>query len=186
MTDQPPQPVDRPRYVSEEQERARALAEVLRDQETRILASARAEERREQVAARRRRALIAAWAAVAWIWIASPSWTRVQPPPTPTVAEEAEALRLHVFLQTQAIEAYRERSGRLPYVLQEAGPPFRGMEYRRRDSRTYELQARSDRVLLRYHSDQPPLDFVEDAASALSPGGGRGGATGETADGDDR
>lgn len=175
MSDQPPQPVDHARYVSEEQVRARALAEVLREQDARAQASQEAEARRSRRTRIRRSALIAAWGLVIWIWVASPAWLRVAPPPRPTVAEEAEALRLHVFLQSQAIEAYRQRSGRLPYVLQEAGPPFRGLEYRRRDSRTYELQGRSERVVLRYHSEQPPLDFVGAAADRLVRTDGQGG-----------
>lgn len=175
MSDQPPQPVGQARYVSEEQVRARALAEVLREQDARTQAHLEAEARRAHTTRIRRGALIVTWTVVTWIWVASPSWLRVPSPPRPTVAAEAEALRLHVFLQSQAIEAYRERSGRLPYVLQEAGPPFRGLEYRRHDSRTYELQGRSERVLLRYHSEQPALDFVGEAANRLVTGGGGAG-----------
>lgn len=171
MTDQPPKPVDSARYVSEEQVRARALADVLRDQEERVETARLAEERRQQVARKRRGALIAAWVGIAYVWLATPSWLRVEPPPEPTVAQEARSLRLHVFLQSQAIEAYRLQRGRLPYVLQEAGPPFRGLEYRRFDSQSYELQGRGRRVILRYHSEQPALDFVGEAADLLGGGG---------------
>lgn len=170
MADQPPRPNDPERFVSEEHERARALAEVLRDQEARAEALLLSEERRSRRARVRRGALIATWAVVAYVWLATPSWLVVEPPPLPTVSEEARSLRLNVFLQSQAIEAYRLQRGRLPYVLQEAGPPFRGMEYRRQDSRTYELQGRSPRVLLRYNSAQPALDFVGSAADVLSDG----------------
>jgi hypothetical protein len=156
--------------VSEEQERARALAEVLRDQAERVEAALEAEERRDRRARVRRGALVAIWAAVAWVWLAPPSWLRVNPPPKPLVATEAQSLRLNVFLQSQAIEAYRLQRGRLPYVLQEAGPPFRGMEYRRFDSRSYEIQGRSERVILRYHSDQPSQEFVGAAGGLLTPG----------------
>lgn len=175
MTDQPPEPVDPARYVSEEQVRARALAEVLRDQLQRAEAARVAEERRGRRARVRRGVLIGTWAVVAYVWLATPSWLRVEPPPPPAVAAEAQSLRLNVFLQTQAIEAYRLQRGRLPYILQEAGPPFLGMEYRRFDSRSYELQGRSDRVILRYHSDQPAMDFVGGAADLLASG--RDGAT---------
>lgn len=176
MSDQPPRPSQPVRYVSEEQERARALAEVLRDQAERETTALRNEERRRKRARVRRAALVGTWMAVAYVWLATPSWLRIEPPPVPTVAEEAQSLRLNVFLQSQAIEAYRQQRGRLPYVLQEAGPPFRGMEYRRHDSRTYELQGRTDRVILRYHSDQPSLDFVGTSADLLSgsPGPSRG------------
>jgi hypothetical protein len=169
LVDQPPpEPVDPVRYVSEEQERARALAEVLRDQAERADVARVAEERREGRRRVRRGALIATWIAVAYIWIGTPSWLRVEAPPVPTVAEEAHALRVNVFLQTQAIEAYRQERGRLPFVLQEAGPPFRGMEYRRRDSRSYDLQGRTDRVILRYTSLESPFQFVGTAADFLT------------------
>ena len=168
MADQPPRAADPARYVSEEQERIRALADVMRDQEERADAALRNEERRQRRARVRRGVLVTTWIGVAYVWLATPSWLTVQPPPVPTVAEEARSLRVNVFLQSQAIEAYRMESGRLPYVLQEAGPPFRGMEYRRHDSRTYELQGRSDRVLLRYHSAQAPMDFVGASADVLS------------------
>ena len=108
------------------------------------------------------------WVGVAYVWLATPSWLTVQPPREPTVEEEATALRVNVFLQTQAIESYWIRRGRLPYVLQEAGPPFRGMEYRRRDSRSYELQGRSDLVTLRYSSEQSPFSFVGTATDLLT------------------
>jgi len=173
MTDQPPpEPVDSIRYVSEEQVRARALAAVLRDQADRAEAALEADERRDRRARFRRGVLIGIWAVVAWVWLATPSWLRVQPPPKPTVAAEAQSLRLNVFLQSQAVEAYRLQRGRLPFVLQEAGPPFRGMEYRRFDSRSYEVQGRSDRVILRYHSDQPAMEFVGGAADLLATGQG--------------
>ncbi|MDP2955259.1 MAG: hypothetical protein Q8N53_02460 [Longimicrobiales bacterium] len=170
MTDQPPKPVDPVRYVSEEQVRARALADVLRDQAERVETARLAVERLQERARKRRGVLIAAWVGIAYVWLATPSWLRVEPPPEPTVAQEARSLRLHVFLQSQAIEAYRLQRGRLPYVLQEAGPPFRGLEYRRFDSRSYELQGRGRRVILRYHSEQPALDFVGEAADVLSGG----------------
>lgn len=168
MTDQPPRHVEPERYVSEEQERARALAEVLRDQTERAEALRRSEERQSRRHRARRGALVATWVVVAYVWLATPSWLRVEQPPVPTVAEEARSLRLNVFLQSQAIEAYRMERGRLPYVLQEAGPPFRGMDYRRRDSRSYELQGRSERVILRYHSEQPALDFVGGSADLIT------------------
>jgi hypothetical protein len=167
MVDQPPEPVDPVRYVSEEQERARVLAEVLRDHALRADVARHTEGRRERRRRVRRGVLVVTWMAVAYVWIATPSWLRVEAPPEATVAEEARSLRVNVFLQTQAIEAYRMERGRLPYVLQEAGPPFRGMEYWRRDSRSYDLQGRSDRVILRYTSQESPFSFVGTAADFL-------------------
>ncbi len=180
MTGQPEKRVDRGADVSAEQERARALAEVLRDQNLKAEAARKVEVRRVRRARVRRTALVATWLGVAYVWLASPSWLQVEPPPTPSVQEETDALRINVFLQSQRIEAYRLRRGRLPYVLEEAGPPLQGMEYRRRDNRFYELRGRSQRVFLRYMSEESPLDFVGDAARILAPGGASGqGRTGQ-------
>ena len=169
MVDHPPYDLDATDRVSEEAERARVLAAVLRDQSERADAARHSVARKHKRARVRRVALVTSWVAMAYVWLAAPSWMKVKPPPEQSVAEEAQSLRLNVFLQSQAIEAYRLRRGRLPDVLQEAGPPFDGMLYHRRDNRFYEIQGRSDRVRLRYESQQSPLDFVGPAAGLLGP-----------------
>jgi len=175
MIDQPPEGADPRRNVSEELERARALTAVMRDQVERADAVRDSEERRYRRSRLRRGVLVVLWTGIAYVWLGTPSWLTVEPPPAQSIVEEAQALRLNVFLQTQQIEAYRITRGRLPYVLEEAGPPFQGMEYRRRDSRTYEVSGASHRVHVRYESDSSPLDFVGQAADLLeeSPPGER-------------
>ena len=168
MIDQPPlerEPHDR---VSEERERARLLADVLRDQAKRAEAALEAEARSHRRARIRRGVLVAVWAAAAYVWLISPGWTRVDPTPVPTLAEDVRSLRINLFLQAEQVEGFQASRGRLPWVLQEAGPPLPGMEYRRRDSQSYEIQARSHRVHLSYTSDRPPLDLVGPAAGILT------------------
>ncbi|MFQ5537170.1 MAG: hypothetical protein ACE5GJ_06925 [Gemmatimonadota bacterium] len=160
-----PRPHER---VSAEEERARALAEVMRYQEERIREAAAAERTREKKRRIRRGVLAALWAGSAYLWIFAPSWTNVTPPPEPTVAEEAQALRLNLFLQSQQIEAFRLARGRLPWVLQEAGPPFPGVRYHRKDNRSYELTGGTERVELAFESEVSPLDFVGPAADLLT------------------
>lgn len=170
MVDLPPDDLDPTFRVSEEAERARVLTAVLRDQAVRAEAQRDAVARRHRRRRVRRGALVTAWVAIAYVWLVSPSWTRVKPPPAESIADEAQSLRLNVFLQSQAVESYRLRRGRLPDVLQEAGPPFQGMDYHRKDSRSYEIEGHSDRVRLRYESERPPLDFVGSAADLLGSG----------------
>ena len=167
MVDHPTDDADPRREVSPEHDRARALAAVMRDQSERADAALDAEVRGQKRARMRRSALIAVWVGVAYVWLGTPSWLTIAPPPEQTIGEEAQSLRLNVFLQTQQIEAYRITRGRLPYVLEEAGPPFQGMEYRRRDSRSYDLSGASNRVHLQYGSETPPLDFVGEAADLV-------------------
>lgn len=156
--------------VSEEHERARALADVLRDQAERARAALDAERRRHRRTRLRRGAVSAVWVAAAYVWVFSPGWSRVETPPPPSLAEDVRALRINLFLQTQQVEAFEAARGRLPWVLQEVGPPLPGMEYRRLDNQRYELEARSDRVRMSYSSRVPPLEFVGDAASLLNAG----------------
>ncbi len=177
MTDPDPKPGDgrevvaRPgdlrKEMSEEDERARALVAVLRDQAERVEAARAAEERTRKRTRIRRGVLTVVWAAMAYVWLASPSWLAVKPPPVPTVADEARSLRVDMFLQSQKILAYQKQHGRLPYVLAEAGPVFPGMRYHRKDSRFYELFGTSARVRLEYDSETSPLAFVGPAAGVL-------------------
>ncbi len=153
--------------MSEEQDRARALAAVLRDQSERAEAAQQAEARRLRHTRVRRGVLVAAWVGMAYVWIGSPSWLNVSPPRQPTLTEETRALRVDMFLQSQKIEAYKKERGRLPYVLPEAGPPFPGIRYHRKDNRFYELLGHSDRVRLEYDSENSPLAFVGSAANVL-------------------
>jgi len=162
-------PSDPPRRVSDELERAKALADFLRDQEERAESARRGGVRRRRMARTRRAATIVVWVGIAYIWVGTPSWLTVEPPPEQTVQQESQSLRLNIFLQSQRVEAYRQERGRLPYVLEEAGPPFTGMEYRRRDNRYYEIRGLSNRVELKYESREHPMDFVGDAADLLDP-----------------
>jgi hypothetical protein len=170
MVDTPPDSLDPAHRVSDEAERARALTAVLRDQAVRAEAARETAARRHRRGRLRRGALVVAWVAMAYVWLASPSWTRIKAPPEQSVASESRSLRLNVFLQSQAIESYRLTRGKLPDVLQQAGPPFPGMDYRLKDSRSYELQGTSARVRVRYESEQSPLAFVGGAADLLGTG----------------
>jgi len=175
MTGPNPDPGEILEEMSGEHERDRVLAAVIREQQERTEAAREAEIRRHRRDRVRRGVLLITWAVVAYIWLASPSWLQVPAPARPTILDEARSLRLNVFLEAQKIEAYRQERGRLPWVLSDAGPPFAGIEYHRKDNRSYQLDGASDRVRLRYESGSSPLEFVGPAADALekTPEGGR-------------
>ncbi len=164
------------RDVSDVDERTQAVSAFLKDQTERQQKALKRAERLRRISTARRIAVGATWIGISYIWMGTPGWLTVEPPPIPTVADESNALRFNLFLQSQRVEAYRTERGRLPYVLDEAGPRFRGMEYRRRDNRQYQITGRSARVELRYYSRQSPLAFVGEAASLAedpNPGGER-------------
>lgn len=171
MIDPPPGPVDSRFRISQADERARVLAAVLRDQAERAEAARRTQLRRGERHRRRRWALVGTWVAVAYVWLGNPAWIQVEPVPEATIQAESEALRVRVFLQTQQIEAYRLERGRLPWVLQEAGPPFPGMVYHRTDNRSYALEARSSRIRLDYESRDPMEEFLGSSILRIRPPG---------------
>lgn len=175
MVDHADDDVDPTLRVSEEHERARALAAVLRDQEEKVHLAREAEERRRRRAGVRKGVTVALWLAAAWVWLLPPAWTQVQPPEPAPLEDEAQALRLQVYLQIEAIEAFRNARGHLPDVLPQAGPPFRGVEYARRDSRDYDLSGRTRRVLVRYRSEEPAAAFGRGAAGVIVPPATAGG-----------
>ena len=161
--------------VSDESQRARAVSDFLQDQNERQQRALKRKVRQRRFKKARRIVVGATWIGVAYIWVGTPGWLTVDPPPVPTVADESSALRFNLYLQAQRVEAYRTERGRLPYVLDEAGPRFRGMEYRRRDNRHYLITGRTDRIELQYYSRESALVFVGEAASLAespSPGGG--------------
>ncbi len=167
--------VDPTLRVSEERERARALAAVLRDQSERADTAREADERRRRRGRLRKGVTIGLWVAAAWIWLLPPAWTRISAPEPPPLASEAQAVRFRVYLQIEAIEAYRTEHGRLPGVLPEAGPPFEGVEYVRLDSHDYVLSGRSRRVLVRYRSQEPASTFAAGVAGLILPPSTNGG-----------
>lgn len=171
MAHQPPTG-DPAHRVSDERERARLLAAVMRHQEERAAAAEATRERRGRRTRTRRAVLAIAWMGVAYVWLGSPSWLQVPEPAPRTLAAEATGLRLSVFLQSQRVEAYRRSSGRLPFILQEAGPPLPGVRYRRLDSRSYVLEGGTERIWLHFDSRRPPLDFVGRAGELLTASGG--------------
>jgi len=155
------------REVSSEEERARALAEVLRHQ------AEHARARRLAVKPPRpflyRFVPFALSTALAiYVWFGSPAWLQPDPIPEPTLQEERSTLRLVMFLQAQRIELYRRTTGRLPAFLEEAGPPLPGIVYRRLDARTYRLYGHTRRQGLVYTSTEPLTEFLDTGEDLLA------------------
>lgn len=170
MVDQPPLG-DARQHVSAEVERARLLAAVLRDQSERADAARRLLEHRTRRSRIGRGTLAVMWAAMAWVWLGGHPAFHVQPPPRATVAEETSALRLQMYLHAQRVEAFRERTGRLPYVLAETGPPAPGLTYQRVGGAGYRLEGMADRVAVRYDSHRPARELLGTGAGLLDPVG---------------
>src|SRR5688572_6559885 len=121
------------RNLSDEKERLRALEEVLRDQARREVLRDVA-YRRSGPSLRRRVVSTVLVVAALMVWfLPIPGFRASIPFPLPPEEEQA-GLRLATWVQAQQVEAFRQRRGRLPDVLREAGEAMPGMNYERLDA----------------------------------------------------
>jgi len=155
--------------ASDGPEREAALAAFLRAQAQKAEAEERASvARRQRSASQRIGGLLLALAAAVWVWVFPPAWLQTPRPEPPTLAEESSALRLTMYFQAQKIEGYRREYGRVPLRLEDAGPPFAGMEYIRLTDADYRLRGRAPRVTLSFSSAGDDVAaFLGDAEDLL-------------------
>ncbi|MFC1791643.1 hypothetical protein ACFL0I_04160 [Gemmatimonadota bacterium] len=163
-----PEGEDEKLQLSSEDERAAVIASVLRDQAER-------EEARESTPLPGPKPLLPQLSALAvstafavYVWFGSPGWLEPDPIPLTPVAVEESTVRAVIFLQAQKIEDYRERYGRLPAFLEEAGPGIHGVRYRRLDGQTYRIHGQGDRVGLSYTSGEPLAEFLGSGEGILA------------------
>lgn len=109
-------------------------------------------------------------AVAGWLWLVPPTVLRIDAAPAQPLEEEEAALRFVMHAQALRIEEFRQRTGRFPGFLGEAGPPLPGLSYTRLQDDLYQLTGSTDRLTLTYRSDLPLDDFAPTAARA---GGGR-------------
>jgi hypothetical protein len=152
--------------VSQSGERDAALAAVLREQTQKeeVQAHERKVRVRRQGFGSRHIALSFATALSMWIWIWPPGALQISAPGPP---EEDASLRLAMYFQAQKIEQFLLDTGSVPEVLEEAGPPFQGMEYIRLTSSDYRILGRTGRVTLSYSSAESLVVFLGAGQSVL-------------------
>ena len=156
------------RSLSDEKERLRALEEVLRDQARREVLRDVA-YRRSGTSLRRRVVSAVLVVAALMVWfLPIPGFRASIPFPLPPEEEQA-VLKLATWVQAQQVEAFRQRRGRLPDVLREAGEAMPGMSYERIDAQTYRLSSATERVAIVWNSTDT-LDTALRAAVARLQG----------------
>ncbi len=156
--------------LSSEMERASAIASVLRHQAERKEAQEAVKPVGKKPLLPQLSALALSTAAAVYVWFGSPGWLGPALPPLPPLEVEGAHVATAVYLQTQRIEGYRARNGRLPAFLEEAGPGVPGVRYARLDARTYRVQGQDRRVAVTYTSGEPMDSLVAAVARVLSRG----------------
>lgn len=98
----------------------------------------------------------------AWVWFDRPSWLVGAPPAAEAPADRERALRFHMCLQAQAIEAHRIATGDLPDSLDELRGALPGMRYQRSGARSWELLGEVGELRLLLRGSQPIEEFLGD------------------------
>jgi len=171
---QDPDPVS----LSSEDERDRAIAEVLRHQRER----AQAQERAWEVLAREERrrgfgirhlVFAAALLVSGYVWLAAPSWAGMDAPAPPTAQRLDASLRLALYVQAQRVEAFVAEHDRLPRTLEEVGPPLPGIRYTPTPRGTFHLLGTNGDRSLFYSSSLTlsPAAFLGASEGTIFPSG---------------
>jgi len=154
------------------QEMASALADVLKDQ------SEKSQSWKGVGSQRKRATSPVTWVAFlllsslsGYLWVGSPDWLQPAPPEAVSVALGDAGLRMEVFNQALLIEEFRDREGRLPNSLFEAGSPLSEVEYQVVDGQAYRLAATSEVGRVEYASADSLELFLGDAALRIRGGG---------------
>ena len=106
-----------------------------------------------------------------YLLIASPDWVVMNKIDSAPIAEQAEDMRLAIFMQASRVDVYRLQNGQLPASLADAGSPVEGLSYNVIGPDQYELVVTIETEVLRYDSSQPVGEWVGAGAKDKLLGG---------------
>ncbi len=124
--------------LSDAADRESAVAAVLREQEVN---SAQVRRWPRGTTPLRLAATLALLVVAGYVWATGPTWLGPAPLPTIDSARDTAGVRLKLALHLQRVLDFRASTGRLPDQLRETGEEVPGVDYQRRDARTFELRA---------------------------------------------
>jgi len=134
------------------------------------------EARRAEAAARRRegasRILMVVCTTIVvfvgmYLAVERPDWVFPAPPTPESLVVREASLRIGIANAAQHIERFRERTGRLPLTLAEAGTHEGGLDYEPAKT-VYKLQADTGDVRLTYDSSESLAQFVGNSFKIIS------------------
>jgi len=102
-----------------------------------------------------------------YLYVERPDWVFPAPATPESVAVREASLRISVANAAQHVEHFRQRTGRLPSTLAEAGAHESGLDYEPASS-TYKLHADVGDVRISYDSNEPLSRFVGNSFTVIS------------------
>jgi hypothetical protein len=104
----------------------------------------------------------------AYLWVEKPEWM-FSPPPAPESAAIKEAsARIGVANAAQHVERFRQRAGRLPSTLTEAGAQVEGINYQRTGPDSWRIEGASGPVRVSLSSSESLPKFLGNSFQVIS------------------
>lgn len=104
----------------------------------------------------------------AYLWVEKPEWLFPAPiAPESTAIKEASA-RIGVANAAQHVERFRQRTGRLPATLHEAGAQAEGISYQRTGTDTWRIEGSNGPVRVALGSTEPLSKFLGNSFEVIS------------------
>ncbi len=107
-----------------------------------------------------------------YLLIAPPAWVVVNPLEAPPVEEQADDMRLAMFMQAMRISGYLQQNGQLPGAMEDAGSTYPGIEYEALGPQRFRLSAVIGDETIVYDSSQPAQEWIGPEATGKLLGGG--------------
>ena len=102
-----------------------------------------------------------------YLYVERPDWVFPTPPPPESLVVREASLRISIANAAQHIERFRQRTGRLPMTLAEAGAHGGGLDYEPVNT-AYKLLADTGGVRVSYNSSEPLAQFVGNSFKIIS------------------
>ena len=106
--------------------------------------------------------------------IAPPAWVIVNPLESLPLEEQAEDMRLAIYLQAQCLVGYELQNGELPLGLEDAGTAYPGIEHTVLGRGHFTLAATVGDEVITNDSAQPLNEWVGGGGTGKLLGGGDG------------
>jgi hypothetical protein len=102
-----------------------------------------------------------------YLYVERPDWVFPAPPTPESLVVREASLRISLANAAQHVERFRQRNGRLPATLAEAGAHEAGIDYEPAKT-VYKLQADTGDVRVSYDSSEPLGRFVGNSFKIIS------------------
>lgn len=104
----------------------------------------------------------------AYLWVEKPGWLFPAPIAPESTAIKEASTRIGVANAAQHVERFRQRTGRLPTTLHEAGAQAEGVSYQRTGADTWRIEGTNGQVRVSLGSTESLSKFLGNSFEVIS------------------